>query len=85
MSSTQDVVFGPGAAVRFVILDPVDGTAPGPILVTVQALDQFGNVASSENRDVTLLTTGSASFGGFSESELSHKQSPFVGGADARQ
>jgi phosphotransferase system IIA component/3'-phosphoadenosine 5'-phosphosulfate (PAPS) 3'-phosphatase len=64
VSSTQDVVFGPGAAVRFVILDPVDGTAPGPILVTVQALDQFGNVASSENRDVTLLTSGSASGGG---------------------
>jgi hypothetical protein len=64
VSSTQNVVFSPGAATQYVILDPIDGTVPGPITVTVQAWDQFGNIATSEFRDVTLRTTGSASGGG---------------------
>ncbi|MDH3456211.1 MAG: hypothetical protein OER90_05165, partial [Gemmatimonadota bacterium] len=64
VSSTQDVVFAPGAATRFVIDDPTDGLVGSPILVTVRALDQYANVATGENRDVTLLTTGSATGGG---------------------
>jgi len=37
VTSTQDVVFAPGTATQFVILNPTDGTAGTPILVTVQA------------------------------------------------
>jgi len=64
VSSTQNVVFAPGAATRFVILDPLDGIVGTPIPVTVQALDLYGNVATGENRGVTLVTTGSATGGG---------------------
>jgi hypothetical protein len=35
-----------------------------PIPVTVQAEDQYGNVVTSENRNVTLVTTGSATGAG---------------------
>ena len=63
-SSTQDVVFGPVGATRFVILDPPDGPVGTPITVTVQAQDGSGTVITSENRDVTLVTTGSATGGG---------------------
>jgi len=54
------VNFGPGAATRFVIVNPTDGTVGTPVPVTVQALDQFNNLATGESRDVTLLATGSA-------------------------
>src|SRR5205823_11329955 len=67
VSSVQYVVFGHGAATRFVILNPVDGTVDAPITVTVQLQDQFGNVVSSgpdSGKDVTLNTTGSATGGG---------------------
>jgi urease beta subunit len=64
VSSTQQVMFSAGAATKFVIMDPIDGTTDHPILVTVQAQDQFGNVATGENRGVTLVTSGAAS-GGF--------------------
>jgi hypothetical protein len=64
VSSTQTVVFGPGVGARFVILDPTDGTIGTPVTVTVQAQDQYGNLVTSENRDVTLLTSGSATGGG---------------------
>jgi phosphotransferase system IIA component len=64
VSSTQDVVFAPAAATRFVILNPLDGPVGTPIPVTVQAQDVYGNVATGENRDVTLVTTGSATGGG---------------------
>ena len=64
VSSTEDVVFAPGTATRYVILDPTDGQIGTPIPVTVRALDQYGNIATGENRDVTLLTSGSATGGG---------------------
>jgi urease beta subunit len=70
VSSTQDVVFGAGAAPRFVILAPLDGTVDGFIQVTVQAQDQFGNVVTTEFRDVTLLTSGAASGGGLLDVEF---------------
>ncbi len=60
VSSTQDVAFGPGAAVQFFIQNPVDGIVGTPVPVTVQARDQFGNVATGESRDVTLVASGSA-------------------------
>ena len=64
VSSTQDVVFAPGEVTQYVVLDPSDGVVNTPITVTVQAHDQYGNVVPGENRDVTLLTSGSASGGG---------------------
>src|SRR5947199_100983 len=62
-----DVVVRQGAAAKFVILNPADGTVDAPITVTVQLQDQFGNVVSSgldKDKDVTLNTTGSATGGG---------------------
>src|SRR5438067_13560285 len=67
VSSVQDVIFGHGAATKFVILNPADGTVDAPITVTVQLQDQFGNVVSSgldSDKDVTLNTSGSATGGG---------------------
>jgi len=64
VSSTQNVVFASGAATRYVILDPSDGTVGTPILVVVQAHDQFGNVATGESRDVRLDVSGSATGSG---------------------
>jgi hypothetical protein len=60
VSSTHDVSFGPGAAVQFFIQNPPDGTVGSPVPVTVEARDQFGNVATGESRDVTLVASGSA-------------------------
>jgi hypothetical protein len=64
VSSTQDVVFGVGGATQFVILDPADGTVDAAITVTVQAQDQFGNLVPTEQRDVTLTASGSATGAG---------------------
>ncbi|MHC4278305.1 MAG: hypothetical protein ACYSTI_13450, partial [Planctomycetota bacterium] len=60
VSSTQDVIFGVGAATKFVILDPTDGTVDNPITVTVQAQDQFSNVVTSYGQNVTLNADGSS-------------------------
>src|SRR5947199_5412185 len=67
VSSVQDVIFGHGAATKFVILNPTDGTVDAPITVTVQLQDQFDNVVTSgldKDKDVTLNTSGSATGGG---------------------
>src|SRR5437667_9819536 len=66
-SSVEDVVFAHGAATKFVILNPADGTVDAPVVVTVQLQDQFGNLVSSgpdRGKDVTLNTSGSATGGG---------------------
>ena len=52
VSSTQTVIITTGTTVRYVIIDPPDGTVDNPILVTVQAQDQFGNVSLGESRGV---------------------------------
>ena len=52
-----------GAATKFVIIDPVDGTVDAAIPVTVQLQDQFGNIVTTgadTNKDVTLNADGSA-------------------------
>ena len=36
VSSTEDVVFGPGDVAQFAILDPTDGTVGDPVTVIVQ-------------------------------------------------
>jgi alpha-tubulin suppressor-like RCC1 family protein len=48
---------------RYVIVDPIDGTAGTPVPVTVRAEDQFGTVDVQEQRDVRLVASGSASAG----------------------
>src|SRR5207249_215606 len=66
VSSVQDVVFAHGAATKFVILNPADGTVDAPVIVTVQLQDQFGNLVSSgpdKDKDVPLNTSGSATGG----------------------
>ena len=42
----------------------VVGSLITPVTVTVVAQDQFGNLVVTENRDVTLATSGSATGGG---------------------
>src|SRR5207249_1473934 len=67
VSSVQDVIFGHGAATKFVILNPADGTVDAPITVTVQLQDQFGNVVSSgldKDKAVRLSSGRSATGGG---------------------
>ena len=63
VSSTQDVIFAHGAATKFVIIDPTDGTVDAAITVTVQLQDQYGNVVTTgvdKDKDVTLNADGSA-------------------------
>ena len=64
VSSTQDVAFGHGATTKYVILDPTDGTVDAPVTVSMQAQDQYNNVATSCQDDVTLVTSGSATGAG---------------------
>jgi hypothetical protein len=56
---------------RFAIIDPIDGdplqpqsstSADTSVTVTVHALDQYGNIATGENRDVNLLADKSSVF-----------------------
>lgn len=54
----------PIVATRFVILNPTNGTVDAPIVVTVQAQDDSGNINTTYQSDVTILATGSASGGG---------------------
>ena len=67
-TSTQDVVFAPGVATKFVIIDPTDGTVDAAITVTVEAQDQYSNLCDSGPntyaQDVTLVTDGSATGAG---------------------
>ncbi len=67
VSSTQDVVFAHGAASKFVIINPTDGTVDAAITVTVKLEDQYGNIINSgdhKDDDVTLNTSGNATGGG---------------------
>lgn len=61
-SSTQDVIFNPGSAIKIVILDPTDTSAGGSSNVTLQALDSLNNKDSNFNNsvDFELLCSGSA-------------------------
>jgi len=63
-AGTAHAVNAFGATVRFVVLDPTDGTVDAPITVTVQAHDTFGNVVATETRDVTVTAGGAASGAG---------------------
>jgi hypothetical protein len=47
-----------------VILEPLDGIVNTLISVTLYALDQYANINTQENRQITLVTTGSAVGGG---------------------
>ncbi|TRZ52543.1 hypothetical protein D4S03_03270 [bacterium] len=56
-----------GAATKYVILNPTDGTVDAAITVTVQLQDQFDNVVTTganKDDDVTLNANGSATGGG---------------------
>eukprot|EP00035_Acanthoeca_spectabilis_P018800 m.403424 g.403424 ORF g.403424 m.403424 type:complete len:6121 (+) comp16790_c1_seq2:183-18545(+) len=71
-SDSSVISISPGAAVRYVLIDPVDGdptdpTQPGStdntFVVSVEARDQHDNIASGENRDVSItVRSGSAAF-----------------------
>ena len=59
----NNVIFAHGAATKFVIIDPTDGTVDAAITVTVQLQDQYGNVVTTgvdKDKDVTLNADGSA-------------------------
>lgn len=49
---------------KFVILNPADSTVGSSTIVTVQAQDAFGNVATRYGDDVTLNVSGSSTGGG---------------------
>ena len=60
VSSANTATFAPGATVKFIILSPPSGaTVDNAVTITLQALDQFGNVATAESRAVTLDATNS--------------------------
>eukprot|EP00729_Bicosta_minor_P004230 gene4230-26965_t len=70
-SPTSTFSIAPGAATKYAITnpgngDPDDPTAPGSVdntvTVTVRAYDQYQNVATGEQRDVTMALTNSAEF-----------------------
>ncbi|MCX6780899.1 MAG: hypothetical protein NT003_02155 [Candidatus Magasanikbacteria bacterium] len=54
----------PIVATRFVILDPADTTAGGSSTVTIEAQDDAGNIDTTYQSDVTLVTDGSATGAG---------------------
>jgi hypothetical protein len=63
VSDTETFNVAPGATVRFVILDPTDGTVADPtatgsvdtgVTVQVEARDQYDNVATGESRSVSI-------------------------------
>ena len=54
----------PGATVRYIILKPADTSVDYECIVTVEALDKYGNIATSENRPVSLITNGTAAVSG---------------------
>jgi hypothetical protein len=67
IASTEDVIFAHGAATKYVITDPTDGTVDAAITVTVQLLDQYNNRVTSgplTDNDVTLTTNGNATGAG---------------------
>jgi hypothetical protein len=64
VSSTQNLVFGPTGTTSFVILNPGNALAGSPLTVTVEAQDGSGARVTQENRDVTLVTDGSATGAG---------------------
>ena len=64
VTSTQDVIFSPAVAIKFVVFDPSDTTAGNNTTVTVKALDSNNNVDTNYNNDVTLTVSGTASIVG---------------------
>ncbi len=63
VASTQDVIFAHGAANKFVIINPTDGTVDAAITVTVQLQDQYNNIVTTgpdKDKDVTLNADGAA-------------------------
>ncbi|MDD5527420.1 MAG: hypothetical protein PHO56_00375 [Patescibacteria group bacterium] len=63
-SDSVTVSTAPITAAKFVILNPVNGTVGDNITVTVEAQDNSGNIDTSYQQDVTLITSGSATGGG---------------------
>ena len=63
-SSVATALFGSGVPRSVVIQDPRDSFANTTIEVTIRAFDQYGNLAVTEGRTVTLVLSGSAVGGG---------------------
>lgn len=57
-TSSVSAVFLAGATTQFVIRDPTDAIVGQQVVVTVEALDQFDNVALTEEADVELFLDG---------------------------
>ncbi len=53
-----------GTSRSVVILDPVDGTVDNGVVVTVQVLDQYGNIVLAEQRDINIVTSSNTAPGG---------------------
>ncbi|MEI6479726.1 MAG: MBG domain-containing protein, partial [bacterium] len=65
-SNAQTFTIESGVVVptKFVILNPTDGTTDSPIVVTIEAQNNSGDVATTYGHGVTLLKDGSATGGG---------------------
>jgi len=60
VNDATDSITVSATATKFVIEDPTDGTVDNPITVTVRAEDNFGNVDTNYETNVTLVADGSA-------------------------
>jgi hypothetical protein len=54
----------PVVATRFIILNPIDGTVGDNITVTIEAQDDLGNIDTTYQHGVSLVTSGTAVGGG---------------------
>ena len=59
ISSTRQLVIVPGVARSFVIENVTDSVSSVPVEVLITARDQYNNLAIFEQRDVTLVASGS--------------------------
>ena len=63
-TDTVAVSAAPIVATRFTIVPPLDGTVDAPITITVRAEDGSGNLDTTYQSNVTLVTNGSATGAG---------------------
>ena len=64
VTSTQDLVFGVGAATQIALTDPTDGAAGSDIAVVATVMDQYNNTVATDTTQFTVTVDGDAVFNG---------------------
>jgi hypothetical protein len=64
LTQATDSIVVTTSVTKFVIVDPVNGIVDNPITITIQAVDNSGNIDVSYTNSVTLNVSGSATGGG---------------------